>query len=187
MSFTFPRMIRGWLTEIPSWRGRDGTRIPEFGTTARTSHSELASELAFLEVMGGAGTIGDSIGVADSQRLTTAGIIPGARRFIIGTPSTEAAARAPEVTTVLAQRPGLSAETQGRFEDTLNHAVRAGFARALSAATGMADRQGVFRHAEAPAWVAEQRAPAVAEERVAAEEEGVAGVGNRRLVMFLVV
>ena len=153
---------------------------------AHTSRSEPASELDSSEVMDGAGIIGDSIGVADSQLLTTAGTTPGAPRFIIGTPSTEAAARAPEFTTVPAQRPGLSAETPRRLEDTLNPAVRAGSARAPSAATTMADRQGAFRHVEAPAWVAEQRAPAVAEQRVAAEEEHVAGVANRSIVMFLV-
>ena len=65
MSFTSPRMIRGWFTEIPSWRGRDGTRIPEFGLAARTSRSESASESASSEVLDGAGVIGDSIGITD--------------------------------------------------------------------------------------------------------------------------
>ena len=47
----------------------------------------------------------------------------------------------------------------------LNRAVRAASARAPSAAIGRADRQRAFRHAEAPAWVAEQRVAAVAEQR----------------------
>ncbi len=61
----FPRTIRGWFTEIPSWRGRDGTRIPEFGLAARTSRSESASESASSAVSDGAGVIGDSIGITD--------------------------------------------------------------------------------------------------------------------------
>ena len=60
--------------------------------TARTSRSELDSESAFSEVLDGAGIIGDSIGAADSQPLTTTGTTPGAPRFITGTPSTGAAA-----------------------------------------------------------------------------------------------
>ena len=177
MSFTSPRMIRGWFTEIPSWRGRDGTRIPESGLAARTSRSESASESAGSEVLDGAGVIGDSIGITDTQCITTAGTTPGAARFITGTISTEeeagaaelragaqrreqasgTSARAAESTTVPAQPPGLSTETRRLLEDTPNPAVRAASARAPSAATTMADRQGAFRHAEAPASVAEQR------------------------------
>ena len=58
-------MIRGWFTEIPSWRGRDGTRIPEFGMAARTCRSEWVLESASSEVLDGAGITGDSIGVTD--------------------------------------------------------------------------------------------------------------------------
>ena len=65
MSFTSPRMIRGWFTEIPSWRGRDGTRIPESGLAARTSRLEWASESASSAVLDGAGVTGDSIGMTD--------------------------------------------------------------------------------------------------------------------------
>ena len=175
-------MIRGWFMEIPSCHGRDGTHIPEFGMAARTSRSASALESASSEVLDGAGLIGDSIGITDLQLITTAGTTPGAPRFIIGTPSTEAEARAPEFTTVPAQRPSLSAETPGRLGDMLNRAVRAASARAPSAAMAMVDRQGAFRHEEAPAWVAEQHAPAVAEQLVAA----VAGIGNQSFVMFLV-
>ena len=95
-SFTSPRMIRGWFTEIPSWRGRDGTRIPEFGLAARTCRSGWALESASSEALDGAGITGDSIGVADSQLLAAAGTTPGATRFITGTASTEAGARAAE-------------------------------------------------------------------------------------------
>jgi len=70
-------------------------------------------------------------------------------------------ARAAELTTVPAQPPGLSTETSRRLEDTLNPAVRAAHARAPSAATSMADRPGAFPHAEAPAWVAEERVAAL--------------------------
>ena len=97
MSFTSPRMIRGWFTEIPSWRGRDGTRIPESGLAARTSRSESASESASSAVLDGAGLIGDSIGITDTQCITTAGTTPGAARFITGAISTEEEARAAEL------------------------------------------------------------------------------------------
>jgi len=66
MSFTSLRMTRGWFTEPPSWRGRDGTRTPEFGMTARTSGSEPASESVGSEVMDGAGIIGDAIGMIEA-------------------------------------------------------------------------------------------------------------------------
>jgi hypothetical protein len=46
----------------------------------------------------------------------------------------------------------------------------------------MADRQEAFRHAEAPAWVAEQRMAAVVAERMAA----VVDTANRSFVTFLV-
>ncbi len=78
---------------------------------------------------------------------------------------------AAEFTTVPAQRPGLSTGTPRRLEDTRNPAVRAASAQVPSAATIMADRPGAFRHAEARAWVVEQR--------VAAEDfTVVAGIGN---------
>jgi hypothetical protein len=68
----------------------------------------------------------------------------------------------------------------------LHPAVRAGSARAPSAATPRADRQGAIRHAEAPAPVAEQRVAVVAEQHVAAgvglAAAAVAGVGNRSFV-----
>ena len=66
MSFTSPRTILGSFTEIPSWRGQAGIRIPESGTAAHTFHSEGASESAGTEVLDGAGIIGDLIGMIDT-------------------------------------------------------------------------------------------------------------------------
>ena len=66
MSFMSLRMTRGWYTETPSCRGLDGTRIPEFGITARPSGSEPASESVGSEVMDGAGIIGIAIGMTDT-------------------------------------------------------------------------------------------------------------------------
>ena len=86
-------------------------------------------------------------------------------------------AGAAEFTTVLAQRPILSAEIPRRLEDTVNHRVKAASTRAPSAATTMADRRGAIPHAEAPAWVAEEDfMAAVAEEDFTA---AVAVTGNR--------
>ena len=96
-------MIRGWFTEIPSWRGRDGTRIPESGLAARTSRSESASESAGSEVLDGAGVIGDSIGITATQCITTAGTTPGAERFITEAVSTEVEAHAAEAATAQRQ------------------------------------------------------------------------------------
>src|ERR1019366_7641120 len=100
MWFTFPHITRGWFTESLSWRGRGGTRIPESGMAARTSHSESASESASSEVLDGAGLIGDSIGITDTQCITTTGTTPGAGRFTTGATSTEVEARAAEFTLV---------------------------------------------------------------------------------------
>ena len=95
-------MTRGWFTEVPSWRGRDGTRIPEFGLAARTSRSEWATESVSSEVLAGAGLIGDSIGVAITQLLAAAGTTRGATRFITEAATTEAGARAAEFPTAAA-------------------------------------------------------------------------------------
>jgi hypothetical protein len=181
---------------------------------ARTCSSEPASESVGTAVLDGAGVIGDSIGVADTQCTTMAGTTPGAERFITGAMPTEQEARAAELaaaaaefvpaptqgtgpgtwadavelTTVPAQPPGPSTETGRRLEAMLNPAARAAPARAPSAATTMADRPRAIRHAEAPASVAEQRVAAVAEQRMAAGDlAAVAGVIDRGAVMFLVV
>src|ERR1035441_6193938 len=205
MWFTSRPMTRGRFTDIPSWLGRDGTRIPESGLAGRTSISEWASESAGSEVLDGAGAIGDSIGVADTQCTTMAGTTPGAERFITGaiSPAAEAhaaelmvrAADAAELTAVPAQQPqpDLSTETGRLLEAMLNPAARAAHARAPSAATTMADKPRAIRHAEAPAWAAEQRV-AAAERVVAAVAERAAAAGvvdrsfaDRSLVMFFVM
>jgi hypothetical protein len=204
-----PHTIRGWFTVVQSWRGQDGTRIPEFGLAVRTSASGLASESVGTAVLDGVGGIGDSIGAADTHSTTAAGTTQGAGRFITEAISIEeqacaagltvsaveltpaalpypglltgTSANAAEFTTVPEPCPGLSTETPRRLEDTPNRAVKAASAQVLSAATGTVDRPGAFPHAEGPAWVAEHRVAAV--EHLAAEE---AGGGNRRLVMFRV-
>jgi len=68
--------------------------------------------------------------------------------------------------TGLAQRRILSAGATRRLAGTPNRAARAGSARALSAATIMADRQEGFRRAEAPALA---EGAAVAQGAVAAD------------------
>jgi hypothetical protein len=210
MWFTSRPMTRGRFTDIPSWRGRDGTRIPESGLAGRTSILEWASESVGSEVLDGAGAIGDSIGVADTQCTTMAGTTPGAERFITGAISPAAEARAAELmvraaeltadaaelTAVPAQQPqpDLSTETGRLLEAMLNPAGKAAHARAPSAAMTMADKPRAIRHAEAPAWVAEQRVAAAAERVVAAVAERAAAAGvvdrsfaDRSLVMFFVM
>jgi hypothetical protein len=82
------------------------------------------------------------------------------------------------LSTVAAQGPDLSMETGRRLGDTLHHAVKAASARALSAVTSAADRQGAFHHAEAAAWVGDLVA-------VVAGMAAEAGVGKRSVVVFL--
>src|SRR5580704_14335733 len=129
---------------------------------ARTSRSESASESASSAVLDGAGLIGDSIGITVTQFITTTGTTPGVPRFTTGTIFTEAetytagltapaadfvlapkpgaglptgtSAALAGITTVPAQRTGLSMETPELPEDTLNPAVKAAPARAPSAA-----------------------------------------------------
>jgi hypothetical protein len=197
MSFTSPHTIRGWFTDIPSWRGRVGIRILGFGLAARTFRLELASESASSEVLDGAGVIGDSTGTIITSFITTAGTSRGAMCFTTGTISTEEAceaeflaaasqgtgpgtlAGAAESTTVPAQRIDPSTETTARREDTRNPAVRAGRARAPLAATTVADRPGAIPRAEAPASVAEGRV--VAEEDLAV---AAAGIDDRGFTVF---
>jgi len=93
----FLRTIRGWFTAIPLCRGRGGTHIPESGMKARTSRSESALESVSSEVLGGVGLIGDSIGITDTQFLTTTGTTPEAPRFTTGTLTTEEEARAADL------------------------------------------------------------------------------------------
>ena len=202
MSFTFLRMIRGWFTEIPYWRGRAGIRILESGMAARTSRSESASESASSAVSDGAGLIGDSIGITISQFITTTGTTPEATVSTTGAISTEegraaeftptaveleaeaTSAGVAAFTTVRAQRPDPSTETPGLLEDMLNPAARAVSVRAPSADTTMADKQGAIRRAEAPASVEER--PVAADLAAAAADLAAAGAGNQNFAMFLV-
>src|SRR6266849_1903327 len=104
------------------------------------------------------------IATAADITATGAGIVPAAMKgtgLQMGTPE-----RAAEITTAPAQRLRLSTEPPRLLEAMQNPAVRAASARAPSATTTMADRKGAFRHAEAPA--------SVAEERVAAEDPAAA-------------
>src|SRR6266478_4713040 len=105
---------------------------------------------------------------------TGAEIVPAATKRV-GHPGRTPASEAANPT-VPAQRPALLKETTTLLGDTLNPGVRAVRARVPSATTTMADRKGVFRHAEVPASAAE-------EGRVAA----VAGIDNRSFVRFLVL
>jgi len=91
---------------------------------------------------------------------TAAEIVPAAMK---GTgPPVRTLAVSAGLKTVPPQRPGLLKETTTLLEDTLNLTVRAASARVPSATTTMAGRKGVFRHAEVPASVAEQRVVAAA-------------------------
>ena len=85
---TSRRTTRGWFTEIPSWRGRGGTRIPASGGTGHTFRGESASRSVGSGVSGGAGVIGDSIGITTTQSMTTTGTTPTAGPFTTGTIST---------------------------------------------------------------------------------------------------
>src|SRR5208282_2631009 len=121
MWFTSRPITRGGFTDIPSRRGRDGIRTREFGLAARTSISGSASESVISEVLAGAGVIGDSIGVADTQCLAAAATTRGAERFITGAISTAEQARAAELTAVRAEF--TPASTRGIGPGTSAHAV----------------------------------------------------------------
>jgi len=96
--------------------------------------------------------------------MITKGTTLGATRFITVTTTIEAEMRAVELTaTGVEIVPAAMKETITLLEDTPNLAVRAASARVPSATTTMADRKGVFRHAEVPASAAEEaRGAAVA-------------------------
>src|SRR5580692_1312153 len=176
-------MIRGWSTEIRSWRGRDGIRILGSGSAVLTCRSDSASESVGSAALGGVGVIGDSTGITITQLSTMVGITPGAGRFTTETPTTEVEADAVDLmagaadsATIPEQLPDLSTEIAELPEDTPSPAIRAASAQVHSAATTMAERRGATRHAEAPASVA-------AEAFTAAEAEDLAGAaagdGNR--------
>jgi hypothetical protein len=169
-SSTSPRTILGWFTEIPSWRGRGGTRIPASGMRDLTFRSELASESVGSEVLDGAGVIGDSIGTTDTQPTITTATTPTATPFITGTISTGVETRAARVSTVPARRPNPSTETPGLLEDSLNPEARAASAREPSAAPSMAETQGYFRHVEAPVSAAAAGTAAASAARIGRKE-----------------
>ena len=189
-------MIRGWFTEIPSWRGRDGTRIPESGLAARTSRSESASESACSAVLDGAGVIGDSIGMTGTQFITTTGTTPGAARFTTGTISTEAAAsggsaanagngsgRAAEFPTVPAQRPGPSTETRQAARGYAEPRGQSGVRSGAFSGYGHGGQARSFSSRGSASFGGGARVAAA----VVAAEAGmaaVAGIGDRSLVMF---
>jgi hypothetical protein len=157
-------------------------------------------ESAFSEVLGGAGIIGDAIGVAISQLLAAVGTTRGATRFITGTPSTGAevsTAVEPFVAELLAavevedsteeacavvvsaRDPALSTETTEQLEDTRHLADRGVPAQGPLAASGMVEKQEAFPHAEDPASGAEDFT-------VAVEAEAAAGVTKQIPDRFLV-
>jgi hypothetical protein len=186
MWFTFPRTIRGWFMVVPLWHGRGGTRIPESGTTVRSSRSDSASESGFSEDLAGAGVIGDSIGITATQFTITTGTTRGAEHSTTGAISTvgEGTGAGDSIDPVQEtgaedsigpeEGRGRSTETGRLPEDMRNLAVKAAPARGPSVATTVAERQEAFPHAGAPVLVvAEAFAAAVAE---------AAGIGNRSLV-----
>src|SRR5271154_3889348 len=155
-SCTSRRMIPGLSTAAPLLPGRDGTRIPEFGTTEFTLSTDTASASDSSAASAGAGATGDSIGTTTTPFITTTGTTLGARRFTTATPTTEGEARAVARSTVPALlAPGLSMATARPREDTRNRAVRAGPAPAPSAAMAVAEKNGVTLRAEAPALAEE--------------------------------
>ena len=83
MSFTFLRMTRGQSTVDPLVHGQGGIRIPESGTAAPTSYSDMASELASSAATDGAGIIGDLTGVEGIQCMAAADTSHGVTPFTI--------------------------------------------------------------------------------------------------------
>src|ERR1700675_2251704 len=201
-------MTRGWFTAVRSWRGRVGTRIPEFGMRVRTFPLESGSESVSTGAMDGAGIIGDRTGIIIGLLMTTIATTPEAARFTTETITTEGAmpavgspaiaaeivaapmkgtglparmpAAAGPLRAVPAQPPGLLRETTRLLEGTLNHVVRAARARAPSAATTMAERPGVIPLVGVPVSVAEEHVAAV-------DRAAGAAIGNPSVVMLLVV
>ncbi len=144
----------------PILRGRGGTRILESGLAVRTSRSDSASASVGMEGLDGAGVIGDSIGIIDTQFMTTTGTTPTATHFTTGTTTTEVPARAADLTTAAVERvtapqgAALSTEIAGLLEDMLNPAARAASAQAPSVAAITAVGKGAFRHADSRASAA---------------------------------
>ena len=176
-------MTRGWFTEDQSIPGPDGTRTLASGLVGRTFRSDLDLELAGSAVMGGAGRIGDSIGMADIQSMAATGTTPGVERSTTETISTvqdvdltataDTEPTAGEFTTTREQCLDHSTEIAKLREDTRNRmadraetarlredmrnrtADRAEFTQEPSAATTVAGRSGVSPRVATPASVAE--------------------------------
>src|SRR5208337_3182174 len=176
-------------------------RIPASGMKGLTFPGESVSRSVGSGVSDGAGVIGDSIGITDTQLMTTTGTTPTAAPFTTATISTGAAigleesaaatgaasvveatgaeASGVEVSTVPAPRPGPSTETPGLLEDTRNPEARAASAREPSAGPSVAERQGAIHHEAAPASAAGMRVGVVS---VAAGMEAVAATGRRAVM-----
>ncbi len=150
MWFTFRRMIPGWFTGIPSWRGQDGIRTLESGLGARIFRSELALESDGGAVLDGDGVIGDSTGITITRDSAVEGTTPGAGRSITGAHMLAADLLVAVVSTV-PEELDHSMETGRRLEDMLRRAARAECARAPSAATTAAEKRGASRRAAGPA------------------------------------
>src|ERR1700740_134245 len=82
---TFLLITRGWFTVIPSWHGRDGIHILEYGLAGRISHLDLVLELDGSAALGGDGVIGDLTGITTMRFITMAGTTRGAARFTTAT------------------------------------------------------------------------------------------------------
>jgi hypothetical protein len=76
--------------ERRSWRGRDGTHIPGFGTADRTYRLELDSESGSSRDLDGDGRIGDLIGITERSFTTTRGTTHKAGPFTTETSTTGA-------------------------------------------------------------------------------------------------
>lgn len=104
--------------------------------------------------------------VAAKLTRPTAEVMASAERGTAPTQGTDLpAGRAPgalKSTTIPAQRPSPSTETDRQREDTLSPVGRVARARVLLAATTMADRKEAFPHVEEPATAAEGFTAAVA-------------------------
>ena len=110
-------MILGWCTEIPSWRGLGGTRIPAFGMKALIFRGESALRSVRSQDGDGDGVIGDSIGITATQLLTTTGTTPTAAPSTTATISIGVVESAAAGSTV--------PETPGLHEDMRNPEGRA--------------------------------------------------------------
>jgi hypothetical protein len=158
-----PRMIRGWFTDIRSWRGRAGIHILESGSVDLISHLELALESGGGAALDGVGATGGSTGITTTPCLTAGGTTPGAGRFITGVPML-AEWHGAMVSTATVEGPDHSMETGRRLGDTQHHTARVECDRGRSAAMTAVDRPAAFRRGDSPALVVA--------DFMAAEEEG---------------